>query len=331
MAIPAHVAPMLATLAQDLPHDPERWTFEPKWDGIRIIAFWDGDALRLETRNLRDVTATWPELANIGPATGSLTWVLDGEIVAFDDTGKPSFQLLQERMHLADPASVTRKAAEVPASYLAFDLVHLDGTDLFDRPWTDRRHLLDALGVAGPSWATTPSFRGEGTSLLEQARTRGMEGVVAKRIDSLYLPGTRSTAWRKVKVARDGEFVVGGWQPGQGRRAALGSLLLGEPDGHGGWRHVGAVGTGFTDAEVARLTAQLGPLRRDTSPFTSGPTPRRDAVFVEPRIVVTVGFGERTRDRVLRHPSYKGMRIDKSPADLETGTPAEPGPADASR
>lgn len=310
---------MLAIAGRELPHDPERWTFEPKWDGIRIIALWDGSTLRLETRNLRDVTASWPELADLGRATGPVKWVLDGEIVAFDEDARPSFQLLQERMHLTEPTSVATKAAEVPASYLVFDLVHVDGTDLFDRAWTERRDLLEAMALAGPSWATTPSFRGEGQLLFDQAVAQHMEGVVAKRVDSPYLPGTRSSAWRKVKVTSDDEFVVGGWLPGQGRRLALGSLLLGVPEPGGGLRHVGAVGTGFTDAEVARLTGRLAGLRRDESPFTAGPAPRRDAVFVEPRLVVTVAFAERTRDGILRHPSYKGQRIDKSPADLETG------------
>jgi bifunctional non-homologous end joining protein LigD len=246
--------------------------------------------------------------------------VLDGEVVAFDEERKPSFQLLQERMHVAAPGAVAGLLERVPASFLAFDVLHLDGADLFDRPWTDRRRLLEALQLVGPSWATTPTFPGEGAALLDQARDRGMEGVIAKRLDSIYLPGTRSWAWRKVKVSRDDEFVVGGWLPGQGRRAGLGSLLLGVPDGAGGLRHVGAVGTGFTDAEIVRLTEQLRPLRRDTSPFTAGPAIRRDAVFVEPRLVVTVAFAERTREGVLRHPSYKGVRIDKRPEDLETGT-----------
>lgn len=313
---------MLATPSRELPTDPERWTFEPKWDGIRILAYWDGMTTRLETRSLRDVTATWPELAGMGEATGRVTWVVDGEIVAFDAGGRPSFQLLQERMHVADGATAARLAGEVPASFVAFDLLHLDGTDLFDLPWTDRRRLLEALELAGPRWATTPSFPGEGRALLDQAAAQGMEGVVAKRLDSTYLPGTRSSAWRKVKVVRDDEFVVGGWLPGQGRRASLGSLLLGMPDGAGGLRHVGAVGTGFTDAEIARLTPQLEALRRSTSPFSAGPATRRDAVFVEPRLVVTVAFAERTRDGVLRHPSYKGLRIDRAPDDLAPGDPS---------
>ncbi len=202
-------------------------------------------------------------------------------------------------------------------------MVHVDGTDLVDRPWTDRRHLLEAMALAGPAWATTPSFRGEGQLLFDQAVAQHMEGVVAKRVDSPYVPGTRSSAWRKVKVVRDDEFVVGGWLPGQGRRLALGSLLLGVPEPGGGLRHVGAVGTGFTDAEIARLTTELEGLRREESPFTVGPAPRRDAIFVEPRLVVTVAFAERTRDGILRHPSYKGLRIDKGPGDLETGAGPE--------
>lgn len=321
MALPAHVKPMLATLAKGLPADQERWTFEFKWDGIRAIALWDGTKLRLETRNLRDVTHAWPELEALGEALGDRAVILDGEIVAFDDQQRPSFQRLQERMHVGDRASAVRKAATVPASYLVFDVLHLDGTDLTPLPWSQRRPLLESLALAGPSWATTPSVVGEGDALLETVRARDMEGVICKRVDSAYTPGARSRSWLKVKVVQSDEFLVGGWMPGEGRRAdRIGSLLLGTPDGAGGLDYVGNVGTGFTDAELARLEARLGPCRRDTSPFTGGGTPKRASVFVEPELVVEVEFTERTNEGILRHPSYKGIRLDKGPADVETGS-----------
>lgn len=318
--LPSHVAPMLATLTKELPPDGAAWTYELKWDGIRAISYWDGGRLRLETRNLRDVTVAWPELAPLGPALGDRRAVLDGEIVALDDRGVPSFQRLQERMHVASPAVAARKAGDVPASYLLFDVLWLDGTDLMPAPWIERRAVLDSLGLGGPSWATTPSFPGEGAATLDAARARSMEGIVAKRLDSPYVPGQRSKSWRKLKLVQSDEFVVGGWSPGEGRRSGgIGSLLLGTPDGNGGLAYVGNVGTGFTSAELTRLERRLGPTRRDTSPFTSGAAPKRNAVFVDPQLVVEVEFTERTNDGVVRHPSYKGVRIDKGPADVDTG------------
>ena len=310
---------MLATPARELPADQEPWTFEIKWDGIRAIAFCDGHTTRFESRNLRDISVSWPELAGLAAALGGHRAVLDGEIVALDDRGVPSFQRLQERMHLANPDVARRKATETPVSYLVFDVLHLDGDDLMARPWRERRPRLDELDVAGASWATTPSFPGAGTELLETVRARGLEGVIAKRVESVYVPGARSKSWLKIKLQRSDEFLVGGWQPGEGRRAErIGSLLLGAPTPDGGLHYVGNVGTGFTDAELTRLATWLEPLARATSPFTGGGTPRKNARFVEPELVVEVAFTERTTDGILRHPSYKGRRIDKGPADVKT-------------
>jgi bifunctional non-homologous end joining protein LigD len=318
--MPVHVKPMLATLAKALPRDEELWTFEFKWDGIRAISFWDGARLRLETRNLRDVTVSWPELHALGPALGNRKVILDGEIAALNDQGAPSFQRLQERMHIASPDVAARKAASVPASYLVFDILYLDGRDLMPLPWIERREILESLSIAGGSWATTPSLPGAGTALLETVRQRQMEGVICKRLDSIYTPGARSKAWLKVKLQQSDEFVVGGWQPGEGRRESrIGSLLLGVPDGKGGFDYVGNVGTGFTEAELDRLAARLGPIVRETSPFTGGGVPKRRSIFVEPELVVEVEFTERTDEGILRHPSYKGVRIDKGVTDVETG------------
>ena len=321
MSLPAHIQPMLATLARALPANEDDWTFEFKWDGIRAIAFWDGARLRLETRNLRDVTVSWPELQGLGAALGNRAVILDGEIAALDGEGRPSFQRLQERMHVADPHTAARKAGEVPASYLVFDVLHFDGRDLMPLPWSERRPLLESLGLAGPSWATTPSVPGAGDALLETVRARRMEGVIAKRMDSTYLPGARSKAWLKVKLQQSDEFVVGGWFPGEGRRESrIGSLLLGVPGEGGSLDYVGNVGTGFTDAELTRLQQRLEPIRRDTTPFTGGGVPKKRSVFVEPELVVEVEYTERTDEGILRHPSYKGVRIDKGPADVNTGT-----------
>ena len=319
---PAHVAPMLATLGATLPPDQEGHTFEFKWDGIRAVAHWDGSALRLETRNLRDVTVAYPELQALGPSLGAQPAVLDGEILALDAGGVPSFHRLQERMHVADARTAARRAERAPARLFLFDVLHLGERSTMDLPWTERRAVLESLALAGPSWATPPSFPGEGDATLAAARARGLEGVVATRLASRYVPGARSRDWVKVKFVLRDEFVVGGWLPGEGgRRGRIGALLLGLPAAGGGLVFAGGVGTGFTGAELRRLSAELAPDVRPSSPFTTR-LPRRDAVFVEPRLVVDVEYRQRTDAGILRQPSYKGIRPDLSPADL----PVQPSP-----
>ena len=234
MRPPEHVRPMLAVAATALPRDQGAWAFELKWDGIRAVAHWDGERLRFETRNLRDVTVAYPELQPMGEALGRTPLVLDGEVVALDDAGAPSFQLLQERMHVTDRVTAARRAAQRPVLYAAFDLLHCGEEDLMPRPFTERRACLEALTLAGPTWATSPSFPGEGTATYAAAEARGFEGVVAKRLDSPYLPGQRSPAWTKVKATRRDEFVTGGWLPGEGNREGrIGALLAGLPEAGG--------------------------------------------------------------------------------------------------
>ena len=307
--------PMLAT-AGPLPPD-EGCTFEAKWDGVRALARWDGTRFALHTRNGREATGTYPELAGIGPSLGATAAILDGEVVALDERGLPSFQRLQGRMHVASQRSAAGLVPTVPVTYLVFDVLHLGRRSLLAEPWSTRRDALEDLSLAGPSWATPPSFEGEGEGTLAAMRARGMEGVVAKRTDSAYLPGVRSKAWTKVVLTARDEFVVGGWLPGEGRRAGgLGALLLGLPTPEGRLRFVGGVGTGFSDAELRRLQAALEPAVTTVSPFAEK-LPGK-AVFVTPTLVVDVEYRERTSAGILRHPSYKGTRVDKEPADVDT-------------
>jgi bifunctional non-homologous end joining protein LigD len=318
--LPRTLVPMKAT-SGDLPLG-DAWTYEVKWDGMRALVFVDGDDLRVQSYNLRDVTVSWPELAGLPAALHATTAILDGELVATDEHGVPSFGRLQQRMHVANAAEARRRSADVPVSYVVFDLLHLDGHDVTGLPLRDRRKLLESVLEPGPVWRTSP-MHDDGEALRDAAEERGLEGVVAKRLDSPYEPGKRTRTWLKVKVRRRQEMVVGGWLAGEGNRSGrIGALLVGYHDapGDGGpLRYAGRVGTGFSEAELARLAGILAPLAVDECPFDPRP-PKGDlvrgATWVRPELVAELEFGEWTNDGRLRHPSYLGLRDDKSAADV---------------
>jgi bifunctional non-homologous end joining protein LigD len=326
--MPAHVKPMLARQLE-LPRDEREWAFEVKWDGVRAIAYSQPGELRLESRNLNDITDSYPELARLNRALSSHAAVLDGEIVAFDDDGRPSFEALQPRMHVGSRAQAKRLAASRPVTYVIFDLLWFDGHSLMGLPYSERRERLVGLALQGENWQTPEHVVGEGSALLEVTRKQGLEGIVAKRLSSTYQPGARTRDWLKVKSFGRQELVIGGWLPGKGKRGdSIGALLLGVYEPHGKLRYVGRVGTGFSERELERLAGLLAPLRREDSPFGAGERPPREAVFVEPRLVAEVEFREWTRGGNLRQPSYKGLREDKRAEevvreDLRTGAGAE--------
>ena len=307
----------MATPMSALPTDGHEWAYEIKWDGVRTIAFAGGGGLRLQSRTRRDVTVQYPEVSALGDRLGVGT-VLDGEIAALDDVGRPSFERLQSRINLASPRDIAAKRAEIPATYLVFDLLYHEGRDLTGLSYSERRSLLEGLDLEEAGIQVPRAHVGDGPALLEATRRQGLEGLVAKRTDSVYLPGRRSRSWVKVKNFRRQEFVVGGWLGGSGGRAGrIGALLVGY-QGEGGLWYAGRVGTGFNDAELDRLGGRLGPLRRDTTAFTSPlpPEVHRAGQWVEPRLVVEVAFTEWTGAGTLRAPSYKGERTDKDPASV---------------
>ena len=316
--MPEHVEPMKATLGT-LPRDDHAYGYEIKWDGARAIAYCSGGRVVLESRNLLDVTTQYPELRAIGRQLGSRDAVLDGEIVALDEEGRPSFQLLQRRMHLQSESEIRRRAGQTPVTYMIFDLLYLEGRTTMGLAYEQRRELLEALGLGGERWQTPSYHRGEGKALLGASRERGLEGIIAKRLDSVYVPGRRTKEWIKVKNVRAQEIVIGGWLPGKGRREEMiGALVVGyhEPeDGDRRLRYAGKVGTGFTEEDLRRLAERLDPLRRDDSPF-DGRQPPRETVFVEPRLVAEIEFNEWTSAGTLRHPAFKGLRDDKDAADV---------------
>jgi bifunctional non-homologous end joining protein LigD len=298
----ARYAPMLATSSDSLPHG-EGWVYEPKWDGFRAIATLDGGDAKLTSRNGNDLTGRFPTVARaVARAVRTAGAVLDGEICALDDQGRSRFSLLQ--------------AGGGTLAFVVFDVLEVEGEPLLELPLAKRRSRLERLidRKAG-GVVVSPQFE-DGDALLRAAVDQGLEGVVAKRQDSAYLPGRRGTDWRKVKVRGRQELVIAGYTKGQGRRSqGFGALVVGVHEA-GGLRWAGNVGTGYTDAEIARLMSILKPLERPDSPFVETPKMPRvrksDVVWVEPKLVAEVEFVEWTREGRLRAPVYLGLREDKS-------------------
>jgi bifunctional non-homologous end joining protein LigD len=315
------IEPMAAKPAAGLPRDPENYGFEFKWDGIRAVAFCSGGRVRLQSRSLEDITARYPELREMGAAIGSRELVLDGEVIAVDKNGRPSFELLQGRIGLVNEADIRRKMKEIPVGYVIFDLLYSDGHSTMPLPYGERRRRLEAIKLKGRYWQTPPSTAGDGEATLAASKKLGFEGVMAKRLDSGYQPGKRSDAWLKIKNHQGQELVIGGWLPGAGaREGRIGALLVGCYDGPK-LVYAGKVGTGFSEQMLQRLQSLLEPLRRARSPFEAGSPPPKGAIFVEPKLVGEFEFAEWTRSGQLRQPSFKGLREDKDPRAVVRESP----------
>jgi bifunctional non-homologous end joining protein LigD len=317
--MPDRVAPMLATPTDELPREDAKWGYEFKWDGVRAVVYVDGGRPRAMSRNDKDITATYPELRAMAASLGSRRVVLDGELVALGEDGRPSFGALQVRMHVADAAAVRRLMTQTPVTFLAFDLLYLDGRSLLDVPYSERRALLADLQLSGGSWQTPPWFAGNGEAVYQTSKEQHLEGIVMKRLDSRYSAGRRSTSWLKLKNQLMQEVVIAGWNPGEGHReGSIGSLLLGVHDKNGDLIYVGNVGTGFTDAALRSLASELSPLAAEESAFAT-PIPRSQAPdphWVQPTLVGEVTFSEWTRNGRLRHPSWRGLRPDKASEEV---------------
>ena len=300
-----------------MPADLQHFAFEYKWDGVRALCSYDGRGkLKLASRNRRDITSHYPELISLGKALGRKAALLDGEIVALDEQGKPSFGRLQERMHVQHPrASLVE---QTPVWYVLFDVLWLRGKWLLDQPYTRRRELLESLTLRGPFWHVTPAHVGEGTAMLQAAEEQGMEGLVAKRLDSTYEPGRRSPLWRKIKLVHRQEFVLGGWIAQEGNDQRVGSLLIGYYDCDGRLLFAGGVGTGFTDAEHQKLVPLLNRHMRSRSPF-AGPVPRTAkglARFLNPVLVAEIEYRRWPEGGSVQQGAYKGLRFDKEAKDV---------------
>jgi len=292
---------MLATTAA-LPLG-EQWAYEVKWDGVRALVAVEGGRVRATSRNGNDITGAYPELQALSCPVA----LLDGELVALVE-GRPDFGALQQRMHVRSPSAALVRST--PVNFVPFDVLHLEDTSLLDRAYDERRAVLDALGLDAP-----PPFYGDGLVLLASTREQHLEGLVAKRRDSPYLPGRRSDSWVKVKNVHRQSALVCGWKESEGGRSGrLGSLLLGIRTDRG-LVYAGHVGTGFTAATLRQLGELLVPLARNDSPYDEEvPTEHaRSAHWVEPVLVVDVDYAAWTKDGRLRQPSYKGIRTDLDP------------------
>lgn len=301
--------PMLATPGSVGRLTTSQWAFEGKYDGFRLLVEADHGRLRLQSRNGRDVTAEYPQLQALAEDLTEHHVILDGEVVALDEHGVPSFHEIQNRS----------RASRI--QFWAFDILYLDGRSLLRASYRDRRRLLEALSSA--THLTVPSLiDGDGPEALEFSRRRSWEGVVAKKWASTYQPGRRSASWVKDKNWNTQEVVIGGWRKGEGGRSSgIGALLMGvpgDPITQAGLHFVGRVGTGFTERDLAHLKEVLTPLRIDDSPFSAHlpDTDLRGATFVRPELVGEVRYGERTTDGRLRHPSWRGLRPDTSPSEV---------------
>jgi len=315
------LSPMLATVADELPNG-EGWTFEPKYDGIRILAFVADGSVSLLSRNGNAKTAQFPEiaaaLAEVSRARGK-PFVLDGELVAMDGDTPARFQQLQNRMHVTDRAAIAARRGDSPVAYVVFDVL-LDGDEalIHEAQHVRRAHLLQLLIPPVPHvLRVSDSLSGDATTLLEDARARGWEGVIAKRKNAPYEPGKRSRAWLKLKVEQRQEFVVGGYTEPRNSRQHLGAILLGYYDDAGQLVYAGHTGGGFSRATLTDMYRRLKKLERKSSPFLKQPRTNERAHWVRPRVVVEVKFNEWTAEGKLRQPIFVGIRDDKNPAEVK--------------
>ncbi len=326
---PEQVEPMLATLA-DAAHfgDESGWAFEMKWDGVRTIAYLAGGRVKLLSRKGRDDTDAYFDVAHeLSKIKGKVkTAILDGEVVVTDAAGRPNFGLLQHRINLTKPADIERAAKTYPAQLMLFDILELNGQSLIKKTYEERREIVENLIPAEPGSRiqVPPIFEGDLLAAKETADLLRLEGVVAKRRNSIYQPGRRTHTWLKIKLHRAQEVVIGGWREGRGRRGGgVGSLLMGMPT-EAGLHYVGRVGSGFNDRQLDDIQAKLEKLSRKTSPFLDVPREdARDAHWVTPSLVGEVTYGELTEPGRLRHPVWRGLRPDKSPDEVVWERPAE--------
>jgi bifunctional non-homologous end joining protein LigD len=317
--MPRVIHPMLATLV-DAAFDDEQWLYEIKWDGYRAIAFLESGSVRLVSRNQNDLTAAYPELGSLGDNIRARNAVLDGEIVALDNQGRPSFSLMQQRTGVGEGGRrIRRTRDDIPVVYYVFDLLYLDGYNLMQADLERRKELLASIITPNDLVRYSDHYVGKGRALFAAAAERKLEGIVAKRRGSCYVQ-KRSREWLKIKIVRQQECVIGGYTDPRGARENLGSVVLGLYDDHGRLIHVGHAGSGFTGESHAALWKRLHAIETKHSPFYGKVESTRPVHFVEPELVAEIKFTEWTQKGEsggvkMRAPVFQGLRFDKKPEE----------------
>jgi bifunctional non-homologous end joining protein LigD len=318
------LSPMAAMLA-DKAFDNDGWLFEVKWDGVRAVAVCIDEETLVLSRNRRDITRTYPELRNLHERLVALDAIVDGEIVALHN-GRPSFERLQSRMNLQNDHQIQQAMKDTPIHYVIFDLLYLDGKSLMSEPVEERKKLLTETVVPSQRVQISHYEMGAGMALYTAALEQGLEGIVAKKLGTPYRPGKRTREWQKIKTTHDGDFVIGGWSPGEGSRSrTFGAILVGAFK-DGDLVFVGSVGSGFSEARLEELLPRLRGIETSECPFAGGidavragrfGKPIREPHWTEPLLVARVEYRELTHGARLRAPSFKGFRTDKSPEDCK--------------
>jgi bifunctional non-homologous end joining protein LigD len=322
---------MLATLIEE-PFDSEEWLFEIKWDGYRAIAFIEGDRLRLVSRNQNALTSAYPELHDLPQRVRARTAILDGEIVALDEQGRPSFGLMQQRTGVGEGGrKIRRTRDDIPVVYYAFDLLYHDGYNLMRVDLEERKDLLASILSPNDCLRYSDHYPGRGIELYDAAAARGLEGIVAKRSRSCYEP-KRSTDWLKIKITKRQECVIGGYTDPRGSRENFGSLVLGLYDDKNRLIHVGHAGSGFTEKSHREMWKRLEQLQVTRSPFYGKVESTRPVHFVKPELVAEIKFTEWTHEGEsgsikMRAPVFQGLRFDKEPKECRFEMPAAAQPA----
>jgi bifunctional non-homologous end joining protein LigD len=316
--MPTAIHPMLAT-SIDEPFDGADWVFEIKWDGYRAIAFIEDGKVRLVSRNQNDLTPRYPELKDLAKFIKAKTAILDGEVVALDDQGRPSFDLMQQRTGFRPGGRGVTHAA-VPVLYYAFDLLYLDGYDLRKIPLAERKKKLVALIIAGDALRYSDHYENQGKALFEIAREKGLEGILAKKRDSIYQE-RRSTEWLKIKIRHRMECVIGGYTEPEGSRAHFGSIVLGLYDKQGRLIHVGQAGSGFNQKSLDEIWKMLQKRETKRNPFYGEVEALRKVFWIKPELVAEIEYAEWTEGASggsgpkLRAPVFLGLRDDKDPKE----------------
>jgi bifunctional non-homologous end joining protein LigD len=315
-AFPSYFPPMLASLAEK-PFDRKGWIFEPKMDGMRCIAFVNADGVKLLSRRGQNITAQYPALVAALPSLCKCPMVLDGEIIALNEQGRPSFQLLQQRMNLSKVADISRADARIPVQYFVFDAIHAGNQNISRCSLADRKAILQENLQQGSGVSIISYFENEGIMPYQACVENGFEGIVAKRKDSPYETGKRSPYWIKVKAQKSSEFVIGGYSQGQGSRSnTFGSLVLGYYNDEQKLVYAGSVGSGFDERLLADMMRRMSPLKISSCPFLKKPEDKKDATWLQPELVAEIKFMDWTDDMHLRNPVFLHLRHDIQATDV---------------